>query len=70
MRPYGNIWIIFSIKWTRRMLVAYYLSNTNNEGEMSKIHKDITLKPATLKFGHTSDAPMKLVKKSRYEVTS
>lgn len=48
MRSYGNIGIIFSNKWTRRMLVTCCLSNTNIEGEMCKIHKDVSLKPAAL----------------------
>lgn len=48
MRSYGNIGIIFSSKWTRRMLVTYYLSNTNIEGEMCKIHENVSLKPAAL----------------------
>lgn len=50
------------------MLLAYYLSNTNIEGELSKIPKDISLKPEALKWGCTSESPMKLVNKSRYAV--
>lgn len=43
MRSYGNIGIIFSSKWTRRMLVTYYLSNTNIEGKCAKYMRTFLL---------------------------
>ena len=46
------------------MLVAYYLSNANIKGEMSKRNKDVSPKPEALQFGCTSELPLKLVKKS------